>query len=33
MHSFLVASLFIAMVLAPCVVALFTGLDHPEETL
>jgi hypothetical protein len=33
MHSFLVATTFIAMVLAPCIVAMFTGLDNREETL
>jgi hypothetical protein len=32
MHSFLVAAIFIAMVLSPCVVALFTDIDHSDET-
>jgi len=27
MHSFLVAALSIGMVLAPCVVAMFTGIE------
>jgi len=27
MHSLLVAALFLGMVLAPCVVALFTGIN------
>jgi len=27
MHSVLVAALFVGMVLAPCVVAMFTGID------
>jgi len=27
MHSFLVAALFVGMVLAPCVVAMFTGIE------
>jgi hypothetical protein len=31
MHSFLVAAIFVAMVLGPCVVALFTGIDHADE--
>jgi hypothetical protein len=33
MHSFMVATVFVAMVLAPCVVAMFTGIDNSEETL
>lgn len=32
MHSFLVGAVFVAMVLAPCVVAMFTGIDNSEET-
>jgi len=32
MHSFLVAAIFVAMVLGPCVVAMFTGVDHADET-
>jgi hypothetical protein len=32
MHSFLVAAVFVAMVLSPCVVAMFTGIDHVDET-
>jgi hypothetical protein len=31
MHSFFVAAVFVAMVLAPCIVALFTGIDGSEE--
>jgi hypothetical protein len=31
MHSFLVAAVFVAMVLAPCVVAVFTGIDSSGE--
>jgi len=27
MHSFLVAALFVGMVLAPCVVAMFSGIE------
>jgi hypothetical protein len=33
MHSFIVAAIFVGMVLAPCVVAMFTGVDSTEETL
>jgi hypothetical protein len=32
MHSFLVATLFVAMVLAPCIAAMLTGIDRPDET-
>jgi PBP1b-binding outer membrane lipoprotein LpoB len=31
MHSFLVGALFVAMVLAPCVIAMATGVDKKEE--
>jgi hypothetical protein len=32
MHSFFVATVFVAMVLSPCVVAMFTGIDSADET-
>jgi hypothetical protein len=32
MHSLFVGLVFVAIVLAPCVVAMFTGIDSPEET-
>jgi hypothetical protein len=28
MHSFLVGAVYVAIVITPCVVALFTGVDH-----
>jgi hypothetical protein len=31
MHSFMVAAIFVAMVLGPCVVAMFTGIDRADE--
>jgi hypothetical protein len=31
MHSFLVAMVFVSMVLAPCILALFTGIDSSED--
>ena len=31
MHSFLVGALFVAMVLAPCAIAMATGVDKKEE--
>jgi hypothetical protein len=31
MHSLLVAAVFVAMVFAPCVVALLTGIDGSNE--
>jgi hypothetical protein len=30
MHSILVGGIFIAMVLAPCVIARFSGVDDPD---
>jgi hypothetical protein len=32
MHSFLVGAVFVAMVLAPCVIALLTGVGNSEDT-
>jgi hypothetical protein len=31
MHNFMVAAIFVAMVLAPCVVAMLTGIDSADE--
>ena len=31
MHDFLVGAVFVAMVLAPCVVAKFSGVDDPDN--
>jgi hypothetical protein len=31
MHSFLVGAVYVAIVLAPCVVALFTGIDTTDD--
>ena len=31
MHNFLVAMTFIAIVLSPCVVAMFTGVENSPE--
>jgi len=31
MHSALVATVFVAMVVAPCLVALLTGIDGPKD--
>ncbi|HEV2646860.1 MAG TPA: hypothetical protein VGU46_10900 [Acidobacteriaceae bacterium] len=30
MHSILVGVIFVAMVLAPCIIALYTGADDPD---
>jgi hypothetical protein len=32
MHSFLVGAIFVAMVLAPCILAMLTGVDSSEKT-
>jgi hypothetical protein len=32
MHSFLVGAVFVAMVLAPCVVAMLTGVESSERS-
>lgn len=31
MHSFLAGAIFVAMVLAPCVIAMLTGVENAEE--
>jgi PBP1b-binding outer membrane lipoprotein LpoB len=31
MHSFLVGAIFVAMVLAPCAIAMATGVENKEE--
>ena len=31
MHSFLTGAVFVAIVLAPCVIALFSAAGEPEE--
>ena len=32
MHSFLVGAVYVAIVITPCVVALFTGAEHTEKS-
>jgi hypothetical protein len=32
MHSLLVGAVYVAMVLTPCVIALFSGVDSSENT-
>ena len=32
MHSFLVGALYVAMVITPCVIALFTAADHADNS-
>jgi hypothetical protein len=31
MHDFLVGALYVAMVIAPCVIALFSGVDRGDD--
>jgi hypothetical protein len=31
-HSILVGTVYVAMVLAPCVIAMWTGIDGTEKT-
>jgi len=31
MHSFLVGAVYVLMVIAPCVIALFSGADHSSS--
>ncbi len=30
MHSILVGAVFVALVLGPCIIAMFTGADDPD---
>jgi len=32
MHSFLVGAVYVAIVITPCVVALFTGADRTQKS-